>query len=206
MVGFAKTAPAAVRRDVVLDAAHRGDLSTVADLEVVVDANLGAQRDIVADRQAASASPIWAASRQCRPMVTLWPIWTWLSILVPSPITVSRRLPRSIVVPAPTSTSFWIRTPAGLGHLQMALGAEEDEAIAVLADAAAGMDQHVVADQGELDRRARADIAVPADLDVGADHRAGADHACRLPISTSRADHRQRIDDDAVLQMGGRDR
>src|SRR5216683_5808912 len=52
------------------------------------------------------ASPIWAASRQCLPIVTLWPIWTWLSILVPSPMTVSRRLPRSIVVPAPTSTSF----------------------------------------------------------------------------------------------------
>src|SRR5207253_2051560 len=29
------------------------------------------------------ASPIWAASRQCLPIVTLWPIWTWLSILVP---------------------------------------------------------------------------------------------------------------------------
>src|SRR5439155_15179071 len=56
------------------------------------------------------ASPIWAASRQCLPMVTLWPIWTWLSILVPSPITVSRRLPRSMVVPAPISTWFWIST------------------------------------------------------------------------------------------------
>src|SRR5712672_730125 len=55
------------------------------------------------------ASPIWAASRQCRPIVTLWPIWTWLSILVPSPMTVSRRLPRSMVVPEPISTSFWIR-------------------------------------------------------------------------------------------------
>ena len=41
---------------------------------------------------------------------------------------------------------------AGLRHLQMAVGPEEDEAIAVLSDAAAGMNQDVVADQRELNR------------------------------------------------------
>ena len=92
---------------------------------------------------------------------------------------------------------------AGLRHLEMAFGAEEDEAVAVLPDAAAGMDQDVVADQRELDRGAGADIAVPADLDVGADHGAGADHRAGADLDP-RADHGERIDDHAVFQMGRR--
>ena len=94
---------------------------------------------------------------------------------------------------------------AGLRHLQMALRAEEDEAIAVLPDAAAGMDQDVVADQRELDRGAGADIAVAADLDVGADHRARADHRAGADLDPG-ADHRERIDDHAILQMRATDR
>src|SRR5436853_5390796 len=50
----------------------------------------------------------------------------------------------------------------GLRHLEMALRPEEDEAISVLANAAAGIDQHIVADQRALDDGTRADIAVPA--------------------------------------------
>src|SRR5262249_6669271 len=42
---------------------------------------------------------------QWRPIITLCPICTRLSILVPSPMTVSRMPPRSMVVPAPISTS-----------------------------------------------------------------------------------------------------
>src|SRR5439155_13499855 len=92
---------------------------------------------------------------------------------------------------------------AGLRYLDVALRAEEDEAVAVLSDAAGGMDQDVIADQGELDRGAGADIAVAADLDVGADDSARADHGPSADLDPG-ADHRQRIDDDAILQMGGR--
>src|SRR5580704_10380055 len=44
------------------------------------------------------AMPVCAAIRQCRPMLTLWAICTRLSILLPSPIIVSRIEPRSMVV------------------------------------------------------------------------------------------------------------
>src|SRR6185312_3822927 len=47
------TAPAAIGRNVVLDRAHGRYLGAVADLEVVVDAHLRPQRDVVTDRQAA---------------------------------------------------------------------------------------------------------------------------------------------------------
>ncbi|MEY9191469.1 hypothetical protein ABH987_005097 [Bradyrhizobium ottawaense] len=63
------------------------------------------------------------------------------------------------------------------------------------------MDQHVVADQGALDRGARADIAVPADLDAGPDHRPDADHRAAADLHI-RADHGQGIDDHAVLESG----
>src|SRR5208282_1194574 len=49
--------------------------------------------------------PVCEAIRQCRPIETLCAICTRLSILVPSPMMVSRVEPRSIVVLAPISTS-----------------------------------------------------------------------------------------------------
>src|SRR5271156_2843574 len=49
--------------------------------------------------------PTCPAIKQCRPMRTLCAICTRLSILVPSPMTVSRVEPRSIVQLAPISTS-----------------------------------------------------------------------------------------------------
>ena len=82
----------------------------------------------------------------------------------------------------------------------MAVRPEEDEAIAVLADAHAGMDQHVIADQGRLDRAMRADITVPADLDPGTDHRRRPDHRARADFDV-RADHGQGIDNDAIFEM-----
>src|SRR5262249_18156182 len=48
-----ETAPTAVGRNVVLDPTHRRDLGAVTDLEMVVDAHLRAQCDVVADRQTA---------------------------------------------------------------------------------------------------------------------------------------------------------
>ena len=44
--------------------------------------------------------PVWEARTQFRPMTTLWAIWTRLSILVFSPITVSSAAPRSTVAQA----------------------------------------------------------------------------------------------------------
>jgi hypothetical protein len=62
------------------------------------------------------------------------------------------------------------------------------------------MDQNVVADQGKLNRRPRADVAIPADPDIDADHRARTDH-CPGADFDVRADHGKRIDNHAVLQM-----
>ena len=56
------------------------------------------------------ATPAWPQIRQVRPIRTLWPICTWLSILVPSPIVVSAMVPRSMQLLAPTSTSSPITT------------------------------------------------------------------------------------------------
>ena len=81
----------------------------------------------------------------------------------------------------------------------MTVRPKEHEAIAVLADAAAGMDQHVIADQRALDRGPCADIAIAADPDVGPDYGAGADHRAGADLDIG-ADHGQRIDHDAVLQ------
>src|ERR1700720_2338696 len=83
---------------------------------------------------------------------------------------------------------------AGLRHLQMPALAEENEAIAILSDAAAGMDQDVVSDQRELNRAAGADIAIPADPDIGRDDGPGADHRSSADFNIW-ADHRERVDD-----------
>src|SRR3984957_10528459 len=82
----------------------------------------------------------------------------------------------------------------------MPLRSKEDETIAVLPDAAAGMDQDVVAHEGRLDRAPRTDIAIPADPDIDADHRACADHRPGADFDVW-TDHGQRIDNHAVLQM-----
>ena len=122
--------------------------------------------------------PVCAASTQWRPISTLCAIWTRLSILVPSPITVSRIAPRSIVVLAPISTSSWMMTRPTCGTLPWPPAARQI-AEAVLPDARAGMDDDAVADQRVDDGRARADGAIAADPHVRADHGVGADHACR---------------------------
>jgi hypothetical protein len=104
-----------------------------------------------------------------------------------------------MVVPAPISTSFWIRTRTGLRHLDVLVPAEH-EAKAVLAELAAGMNEYVVADQCELQRAASADIAVAADLDPGGDHRARADDGAGTDLHI-RADHGQRIHRNVILEL-----
>src|SRR5229473_6926766 len=82
----------------------------------------------------------------------------------------------------------------------MAIRSKEDEAIAILSDAAAGMDQDVVAYQRKLNGGLRAHVAVPADPDIGADHGTRPDHRPGAYLDVW-ADHHERIDDHAVLQM-----
>ena len=50
-----------------------------------------------------SAIPTMPQMMQASPITVLWATCTWLSILVPRPIRVSRSVPRSMVLPAPTS-------------------------------------------------------------------------------------------------------
>ena len=63
------------------------------------------------------ATPTQPAIAVCAPMRQLWPIWIWLSSFTPSSMTVSSRVPRSIVVFAPISTSSPIVTPPICGIL-----------------------------------------------------------------------------------------
>src|SRR4029079_10636613 len=73
----------------------------------------------------------------------------------------------------------------------------------VVADLAASVDDHVVANQRVHDRGIRTDRAVPADLHVGPDHRVGTDYRPRTDACV-RPNHRTRIDGDAVFDLGGR--
>ena len=147
LVGLAKiTAPTAVGRDVVLDRTHRRDLGSVADLEVVVDPHLGAQRHIVADRQAAREADL--GREQAMPADGH--IVADLDLIVDFGALADHGIAQAAAVDGGAGADLDVvldQDTAGLRHLQMALGAEEDEAVAVLSDAAAGMDQHVVADQ-----------------------------------------------------------
>src|ERR1700720_2047759 len=55
----------------------------------------------------------------------------------------------------------------GLRYFQMAVRAKENKAVAVLSDAAAGVDKDIVSYQRELNGAPRAHIAIPADPDIG---------------------------------------
>ena len=93
-------------------------------------------------------------STQLRPITTLWAIWTRLSILVFSPITVSSQAPRSIQVLAPIATSSWMITRPSWGTSISPCGPTATPKPG-LADHGAGADRHAVADQGEADRPRR---------------------------------------------------
>src|SRR6266850_4452266 len=195
-------APAAVGWDVVLDPAHRRNLGAVADLEMVVDTHLGAQRDVVTDRQAAREPDL--GCEQAVPADSH--IVADLDLIVDFGALADHGIAEAAAVDGGAGADLDIvldQDAAGLRHLLVAFRTEENEAVAVLPDTAGGMDQDVVADQGELDRGAGADIAVAADFDVGADHRARADHGACANLDP-RADHHERIDDHAVFEMGRR--
>ena len=142
--------------------------------------------------------PTCATMMQCRPISTLWAICTWLSILVPSPITVSRLAPRSIVVLAPISTSSWMMTRPICATFRWPVGPMR-EAEAVLADADARMDDDAVADQRVLDDGVGADEAVAPDRHRLADDGAGRDDRAAADLG-ARADDRAGLDAHAILE------
>ena len=94
--------------------------------------------------------PQCPAITQPRPMRTLWAIWTRLSILVPSPMTVSAMAPRSTVVLAPISTLSWMMTRPICG-IRSGPRRPADEAETVLPDPGAAVDDDAIADQRALD-------------------------------------------------------
>src|SRR6185312_1122046 len=191
-------APAAIRRNVVLHRAHRGDLRAVADLEVVVDTDLCSQGYVVTDRQAAREPDL---GRQ-QAMPANGHIVTDLDLIVDFGALADHGIAQAAAIDRGSGPDLDVildQHPAGLRNLQVPVGPEKDETIAVLPDAAAGMDQHIVADQRALDDRTRADIAVAADLDAGADHAAGADYRAGADLDVS-PDQGHGIDDHAVLE------
>src|SRR5260370_36662501 len=82
----------------------------------------------------------------------------------------------------------------------MAVRSKEDKTIAILPDAAAGVDQDVIAYKRKLNGATRADVAIPADPDIGTDHGTGPDDRPGADFDV-RADHSQRIDNDVILQV-----
>ena len=98
--------------------------------------------------------PTWAHRMQCRPMTTLWPTCTRLSIFVPSPITVRPKRARSTVLPAPISTSSSMTDHPDLRHLLVA-AVDELVAKAVGADDDVGVEAHAPAELATGGRGAR---------------------------------------------------
>jgi len=146
-------------------------------------------------------------------MTTLWPIWTRLSILVPSPTArrpaaraVDRRVGADLDVVADDDV-------ADLGHLVVAPGvervaeavaADDDAAVedappadrALLADRDLGIDEAVVADD-----RARADVAPRHEHGAVADDRVGLDDAVGADRDSG-ADVRRRREHGAGVDAG----
>ncbi len=165
---------------------------------MIVDADLCSQRHVVADRQAAREPDL--GREQAIPADRH--IVADLDLIVDFGALPDHGVAQRSAIDGGAGADFHIvldQHAAGLGHFHMALGAEEDEAIAVLADRAAGVDEHVIADQRTLDGRTGADIAVPADLDPGTNDSAGADHGATADLDI-RADHGEGIDNDVVFQ------
>src|ERR1700757_287442 len=138
------TTPPAVRRNVVLHGAHGRDLRAVADLEVVVDADLCSQCNIVPNRKAAREPDL---GRQ-HAMPADRHIVTDLDLIVDFGAFADDGIAQTAAIDGRPGADLDVvldQDAAGLRYLQMAIRSEEDEAIAILSDAAAGMDQDVVA-------------------------------------------------------------
>ncbi len=121
--------------------------------------------------------PTWATMIEYSPITTLWAIWTRLSIFTPRWIQVLPRVPRSMVVFAPISTSSSIWTIADLGDLRyFPAGIGEPEP--VTADDDAGMQDDPPADQAAavegdagIEDGRLADDGIPADEDPRVENR-----------------------------------
>src|ERR1700722_4206594 len=132
------TNPAAVGRDVILDGAHGGYLRSIADPEVVVDTDLGSQRHVVADRQAARESDL--GREQAVPADGH--IVADLDLIVDFGALADDRIAQAAAVDSGSGPDLDVvldQDPASLRHLQVAVGTEEHEAVAVLPDMAAGV-------------------------------------------------------------------
>src|SRR3984957_12874599 len=208
---FGKMAtPAPASRNVVLDGAHCRDLGPVANVEMIVDSHLRAQRHMIANRQATSQS--YLGGQQTVPPNRH--IVADLDLVVDFRTLADYSVAQAAAVDSRSRPDLHLildQNAAGLRDLQMAFRAKENEPKAVLPDAAAGMDEHPIADQGELDGGSRADVAIPPDPDIGGNQCTRADDG-PCPDRNIRTDHSQWIDDHAVFQMcrrvdnrGGRD-
>src|ERR1700732_3628390 len=208
---FGKMAtPAPASRNFLLDGAHCRDLGPVANVEMIVDSHLRAQRHMIANRQATSQSYL---ARQ-QPVPPDRPIVTDLDLVVDFRTLADHGVAQAAAVDGRSGADLHVvldQDAAGLRDLQMAFRAKENEPIAVLSDAAAGMDEDLIADQRELDGGSCADVAIPPDPDIGGNQCTRADD-CPCPDRNIRTDHSQWIDNHAVFQVrrrvdnrGGRD-
>ena len=129
----------------------RADAGSGADAEMTGDAGLPRHHDLIL-QHGRTGNPNLATRTQARPIWTLCPICTRLSIRVPAPMTVSSKVPRSIVVLAPTSTSLSITTRPSCGTVWNPSG-RDSEAEPILSDPDARVDIDPVADQRMGDAR-----------------------------------------------------
>ena len=125
-------------------------------------------------------------------MLTLWPTCTRLSILVPSPMIVSRMAPRSIGCPGPDFDVVLNNHAADLRHLEMSVAAHH-KAEPVLPDIASRMDNDPIANQSVADHRIGADRTIAADPHARADHRICSNDRSAADFNL-RTDHRTRLD------------
>src|SRR5262249_4426077 len=139
-------APTLVCGNIIHHPAGRRDLCTIADRYVVVESGSRSDRHVVTDRQAAREPDL--GREQAMPADGH--IVADLDLIVDFGAVAYDRVAQAATVDGGAGANLDIvldQHTAGLRHLQMPFWAEENEAVAVLADAAAGMDQHVISDQ-----------------------------------------------------------
>src|ERR1700687_5965245 len=142
---FGKMAtPAPACRNVILDGAHRRHLGAIADVKMVVDPHLGSQRHIVADGQTAGQPDL---GRQ-QTMPPDRHIVTDLDLIVDFGALADHGVAQAAAVDGRSRADLAVvldpHAP-GLRYLQMTVRSKKDKTIAILTDAAARVDQDVVA-------------------------------------------------------------
>src|ERR1700682_3070880 len=136
---------------------------------MVVDTHLGTQRHIVANRQAARES--YLGRKQTMPADCH--VVTDLDLIVDFRAFADDGIAQTAAIDGRSGADLDVvldQDAAGLRYFQMAIRSKEHEAIAILSDAAAGVDQDVIAHKRKLNGATRADVAIPADPDIGTDH------------------------------------